>query len=86
MRRSVAMLYNIAGCVAWVFLMLMSGHYLYKLFIAKFNFDLTQHLEIIVLGIVLITTLPVLYKLFFGKRKDHSKEGNSSTEDQDNKS
>lgn len=62
------MLYNIAGCVAWVFSMLFAGHYLQKLFLRKFNFDLTKHLEPIVIVIVLITTLPVLYKLFFGKR------------------
>jgi membrane-associated protein len=60
--------YNIIGCVAWVFSMLFAGHYLQKFFLVKFNFDLTKHLEPIVIGIVLITTLPVLYKLFFGKR------------------
>jgi membrane-associated protein len=48
--------------------MLFAGHYLQKLFLRKFNFDLTKHLEPIVIVIVLITTLPVLYKLFFGKR------------------
>jgi membrane-associated protein len=61
------MFYNIAGCIGWVFSMLFAGHYLQKLFLVKFNFDLTKHLEPIVIGIVLITTLPVLYKLFFGK-------------------
>jgi membrane-associated protein len=62
------MFYNIVGCVAWVFTMLFAGHYLDKFFIRNFGFDLKQHLELIVLGIVLVTTLPVLYKLFFGKR------------------
>ncbi|MBS1598755.1 MAG: VTT domain-containing protein [Bacteroidetes bacterium] len=60
--------YNIVGCVAWVFTMLVAGHYLHKFFLTKFGFDLKEHLEVIVIGIVLITTLPVLYKLFFGKR------------------
>ena len=64
------MFYNIVGCVGWVFSMLFAGHYLQKFFLVKFNFDLTKHLEPIVIGIVLITTLPVLYKLFFGKRAD----------------
>jgi membrane-associated protein len=62
------LIYNTIGCVAWVFTMLMGGHYLNKFFINKFGFDMQQHLEVIVIGIVLITTLPVLYKLFFGKR------------------
>ena len=60
--------YNIVGCAAWVFTMLFAGHYLDKLFIREFGLDLKQHLELIVIGIVLITTLPVIYKLFFGKK------------------
>jgi membrane-associated protein len=60
--------YNVVGCIAWVFLMLFAGHYGYRFFLNKFNFDLKKHLEVIVIGIVLITTLPVLYKMFFGKK------------------
>jgi membrane-associated protein len=60
--------YNVIGCVAWVFLMLFAGHYGYRFCLKKFNFDLKKHLEVIVIGIVLITTLPVLYKMFFGKK------------------
>jgi membrane-associated protein len=71
------MYYNIIGCVAWVFLMLFAGHYLDKFSISKFGFDLKKHLEIIVLVIVLITTLPVLYKLFFGKRASTHPEDKS---------
>jgi membrane-associated protein len=63
------MFYNVIGCVAWVFAMLFAGHYLDKLFLTKFHFDLKKHLEVIVIGIIVITTFPVLYKLFFGKRK-----------------
>jgi len=61
--------YNVVGCVAWVFSMLFAGHYLQLLFIKWFNFDLKEHLEVIVVGIVLITTAPILIKLFFGKKK-----------------
>lgn len=61
--------YNIVGCVAWVFLMLFGGHYLQKFFETQFQFDLKKHLEVIVIGIVLVTTAPVLIKLFFGKKK-----------------
>lgn len=63
------MFYNIVGCAAWVLSMLIAGHYLYKLFLDK-GIDLKKHLEMIVIGIILVTTLPVLYKLFFGKRVD----------------
>ena len=65
--------FNIVGCLAWVTSMVAAGHYLDKLFMEKFNFDLKTHLEIIILVLVLVTTLPVLFKLFFGKRKDPSK-------------
>ena len=68
MERKKFMFYNVIGCVAWVVAMLFAGHYLDKFFIRNFGFDLKQHLELIVLGIVLVTTLPVLYKIFFGKR------------------
>lgn len=61
--------YNIAGSVAWATTMLFAGHYLYTVILDKFNFDLKEHLEVIVLGIVLVTTAPVLYKLFFAKKK-----------------
>lgn len=69
--------YNIIGCIAWVFAMLFAGHYLDKLFLNKFNFDLKKHLEIIVLAIILITTLPVLYKIFFGRKKNSSEQNPS---------
>jgi len=65
--------FNIVGCIAWVTTMLAGGHYLHKFFIEKYDFDLTKHLEVIVLGIVLVTTAPVIIKLAFGKRKTTSK-------------
>jgi membrane-associated protein len=61
--------YNIVGCVAWVFTMLFAGHYLQELFFNKFNFDLREHLELIVIGIVLVTTAPVIIKIITGKSK-----------------
>lgn len=66
--------YNVVGCVAWVFSMMAAGHYLYKYFLTQHNFDLTQHLEWIVLGIVIVTTLPVILKLVKGKKKKEISE------------
>jgi membrane-associated protein len=59
--------YNLIGCIAWVFTMLFAGHYLQELFLNKFQFDLREHLEVIVVGIVLVTTAPVILKIIFGK-------------------
>lgn len=61
--------YNIVGCIAWVFSMLFAGHYLQELFLSWFNFDLKTHLEIIVIGIVLLTTAPIFIKIFLDKNK-----------------
>ena len=70
--------FNIVGSVAWTASMLAAGHYLQQLFEDKFNYDLKEHLEVIVLGIVLVTTAPVLYKLIFSRKKDPAKPLNSS--------
>ena len=64
--------YNIIGCVAWVGTMLFAGHFLQKFIYNQFNFDLKKHLEVIVIGIILITTLPVLAKLFLGPKQTKS--------------
>ena len=66
--------YNLIGCIAWVFSMLFAGHYLQILFLNWFNFDLKEHLEVIVIGIVLVTTAPIFIKLFFGKNKKTPQE------------
>jgi membrane-associated protein len=55
---------NIIGSVAWVFSMVFAGYFLQKWILKQFNFDLKDHLEIIVLGIVLVTTAPIIIKLF----------------------
>jgi membrane-associated protein len=54
--------------------MLFAGHYLNSFIKSRYNFDLKEHLEVIVLGIVAITTLPVIWKLFFGRKKPSAKE------------
>lgn len=61
--------YNIVGCITWVSIMLIAGHYLYTVILNTFNFNLKAHLELIVLGIVLITTLPILIKIFSKTKK-----------------
>lgn len=65
-------IFNVIGCVSWVFSMLFGGHFLQKWILAEYNFDLRDHLEIIVLGIVFVTTAPIIYKIIFGKAKSHS--------------
>lgn len=56
--------FNVVGCIAWVSAMILAGY-----FLGKAIPGLQDHLALIVLGIVVITTAPVLIKVFFGKKK-----------------
>ncbi|PVD50824.1 hypothetical protein DC498_17795 [Terrimonas sp.] len=70
MDRKKFMFYNIIGCIAWVISMIFAGHFLQIWVRKQFGFELQDHLEAIVIVIVLVTTLPVFWKLFFGKKKE----------------
>lgn len=61
---------NIIGAFLWSFSLIFAGHYLDKFFLDKFDIDLKTHLEIIILIIVLITTVPLVMKFFFGKKNE----------------
>ena len=63
------MVFNIISSVLWSFSMILSGHYLSALFMNKFGIDLKSHIEYIIIIIVLITTVPVLWKLL--KKRVH---------------
>jgi membrane-associated protein len=60
--------YNIAGSIAWVCSMMLGGFFLQTWVEKKFGYSLKDHIEAITIVIVVITTLPVLYKLFFAKK------------------
>jgi membrane-associated protein len=70
MSRPVFMAFNIIGSVCWVAIMMLSGYFLDSWVKRRFDFSLQDHIEGIAIGIILVTTLPVLYKLFFGRRDD----------------
>lgn len=57
-------LLNILGSVGWVCAMVLIGF-----FLGKMIPGLKNHLDLIVVIIVLVTTAPVLYKVFFPKRQ-----------------
>ncbi len=60
-------LYNFIGSFAWVFSMMLAGHFL------SIQFPwIKDRLEIIVIVIILVTTLPVILKFALsGKKKSH---------------
>lgn len=58
------MLYNIIGSFTWVFSMMFAG------FLLSQQFPwIKDRLEIIVIGIILVTTLPVIFKFVLGGKK-----------------
>lgn len=63
MEKRKFIVYSIFGVIFWASIMLFSGRYLYLVFLNQFGFDIKNHLEFIIIGIILITTLPVLYKM-----------------------
>lgn len=60
--------YNIAGSIFWVASMMMGGYFLDGWVKREYGFSLKDYIEPITIGIILVTTLPVLYKLFFAKK------------------
>lgn len=68
MQKSTFLFYNILGSICWVTSMMLGGFFLQTWVERKFGFSLKDHIEAITIVIVLITTLPVLYKLFFAKK------------------
>lgn len=68
MDRKKFFLYNVLGCVAWVASMTLSGYFLGENEWVKHNF------EKIVIGLIVVTTAPVLFKMFFGKKKSPTLE------------
>jgi membrane-associated protein len=62
------MFFNVLSSFLWSFVLIFSGHYLYGLFLEK-GIDLKKHIELIVIVIILISTLPVVLKLVKKKVK-----------------
>jgi membrane-associated protein len=73
MDRASFIFYNILGSVCWVSSMMLGGYFLQSWVERKFEFSLKDHIEAITIVIILVTTLPVVYKLFSG-RSDTKKE------------
>lgn len=69
MEKKTFTFYNIIGSILWVSSMMLGGHFLQSWVLEKYGYSLKDHIEAIVIVIILITTLPVLFKLFFSKKK-----------------
>jgi len=78
------MLYNIVSSVLWSFTLIFAGHYLYELFIKEFDIDLKSHIEKIIIGIVLITTVPLILNALKGNKVTEEEFKKEATDDDDN--
>lgn len=72
MDKTIFMFYNIIGSVCWVSSMMLGGYFLESWVQSQWNYSLKDHIELITILIVLITTLPVLFKIFFHKKEEES--------------
>ncbi|WP_418262126.1 DedA family protein [Flavobacterium faecale] len=57
------MFYNVVSSFLWTYTLIFAGHYLYGFLLEKFQIDLKDHIEFIVIGLVVITLSPVILKL-----------------------
>ena len=62
-------LYSLAGGFAWVISMIMAGYLLGK------NEFVIHNIDKITIGLILITTGPVIFKMIFGKKKNVPNQG-----------
>lgn len=72
MEKKKFMFYNVVSSILWAFTLIFAGHYLYGLFLNKFNIDLKAHIEFIILGIVAVTMIPLIVNYI--KRKTETKK------------
>ena len=73
MEKKRFMFFNIVSSFLWSFSLIFAGHYLSGYLLESYGIDLKQHIELIVLTLVLLTTVPVIVK-FARKSKTTSEE------------
>lgn len=56
------MFYNVLSSFIWSYSLIFAGHYLYGFLLRNYQIDLKEHIELIVISLVVITILPVIIK------------------------
>jgi membrane-associated protein len=69
---------SVIGAIAWVCSMMLAGRLLHTFFLEHYNFDLTKRIELIALGIIVVTTGPVIWK-FVRESSRLDKDSNSTS-------
>ena len=73
MEKKKFMFYNVLSSFLWSFSLIFAGHYLYGFLLKSYGIDLKEHIELIVIILVVITMLPVILK--FAKKQVDPEEG-----------
>ncbi|MDG2432790.1 VTT domain-containing protein [Flavobacterium sp.] len=72
MEKKKFMFFNVVSSFLWSFTLIFAGHYLYGFLLENYGINLKEHIELIVLGLVVLTLSPVLLK--FAKKLPTTEE------------
>jgi membrane-associated protein len=78
------MLFNVISSILWAFTLIFAGHYLHALFNEEFGIDLKKHIEVIIIGIVLITTVPLILNAIKGNKVTEQEAKEEAEDDETN--
>lgn len=84
MEKKRFMLFNIISSILWSFTLIFAGHYLQALFLSWWNIDLKSYIEYIIIGIVLITTVPLVLNAIKGNRVTEEEAKQEAGDDETN--
>jgi membrane-associated protein len=74
MERKRFMFYNVISSIMWAFSLIFAGHYLNELFKSQFDINLKDFIEVIIIIIVAITTVPLVLNYFKRKKETKNEE------------
>jgi len=73
MEKKKFMFYNVVSSILWSFSLIFAGHYLHGFLLKNYDINLKEHIEFIVIFLVVVTIIPVLLK-FSKKSKEEEVE------------
>jgi membrane-associated protein len=76
------MVYNVISSFLWSFALIFAGHYLSALFLSEFGIDLKKHIEIIIIAIVLMTTVPLILNAVKGNKVTEEEAKEEANDDE----
>jgi membrane-associated protein len=62
MEKKRFMFYNVVSSIIWSYSLIFTGHYLYGFLLKNYEIDLKQHIEWIIIILVVVTIIPVILK------------------------